>query len=215
MSDMVRNVYKPADVRELDRIAIEEQGIAGYTLMARAAAATLAAGRERFPDAQRWLVLCGSGNNGGDGYVIARLAKEQGLDVTVIAVSPPEKLGGDAATAWQDYVAVNGSIAEWSGAADLQNVDIVVDALLGTGLERELGGIYLELVNALGENTAPVIAVDIPTGLNGVTGHVMGAAVRAELTVTFVGLKQGAFFGGRSELLWRGRLRRFGHSASR
>jgi hydroxyethylthiazole kinase-like uncharacterized protein yjeF len=193
MSVMVSNVYKPADVRELDRIAIEEQGIPGYTLMARAAAATFAASRERFPDAHRWLVLCGSGNNGGDGYVIARLAKEQGFEVTVIAVSPPEKLAGDAATAWQDYVAVNGSIAEWSGAADLQHADIVVDALLGTGLERELGGIYREIVDVLGENTAPVVAVDIPTGLNGVTGHVMGAAVRAELTVTFVGLKQGLF----------------------
>jgi NAD(P)H-hydrate epimerase len=200
MSEMSRRVYRPQDVRELDRIAIEEQGIPGYTLMCRAGQATCQAAIERYPQARRWLVLCGSGNNAGDGYVIARLALAQGIAVQLIALSAPDGLSGDAAQAFQDFLAVGGSAESWV-ASDIDvavaGAEVIIDALLGTGLMRPLEGAYLEAVRAMRsrrESTA-LVAVDITTGLNGLTGEVMGAAARADLTVTFVGLKQGLFLG--------------------
>jgi hydroxyethylthiazole kinase-like uncharacterized protein yjeF len=197
MSEMSQPIYRPADVRELDRIAIEEQGIPGYELMTRAGQATYAAAVKHCPQVRRWLVICGSGNNGGDGYVIARLAAEQGMKVQLIALSPPASLTGDAAIAWDDFAAAGGSVTEWDSHIDLQDVDIVVDAMLGTGLMRPLEGLYLEVVEVLANRppAVSVVAVDIATGLSGLTGEVLGAAVRADLTVSYVGLKQGLFLG--------------------
>ena len=190
---MSARVYAPKQVRELDRIAIEEQGIPGYELMTRAGQACFAAARERFPEARRWLVLCGSGNNGGDGYVIARLALQNSLQVRLLALSDPEELGGDAATAWGDYASAGGEYMPWDAEPDFDGVDLIVDAMLGTGLERDLGGSYLDAVTLVNASGLPVVAVDSPTGLNGTTGTSMGAAIEADLTVTFVGQKQGFF----------------------
>jgi hydroxyethylthiazole kinase-like uncharacterized protein yjeF len=197
MSEMSQQVYRPQDVRELDRIAIEEQGIPGYELMTRAGHATYQAVTERYPDARRWLVFCGSGNNAGDGYVIARLAMENGMQVRLVALSPPARLKGDAATAWEDFAAAGGSVAEWAAPPDLSSVDIVIDAMLGTGLMRPLEGAYLDVAVALANRPASlaVVAVDIASGLSGLTGEVLGGAVRADLTVSYVGLKQGLFLG--------------------
>lgn len=194
---MSRWIYKPEDVRELDRIAIEEQGVPGYELMMRAGLAAFNALQERYPGRSNWVVFCGSGNNGGDGYVIARLALDKGLSVRLIALSNPAKLSGDAATAHHDFAAAGGQVANWSGPDDMQGADVIVDALLGTGLERVLAGAYLEVVETINAysaaNNAVVLAVDIPSGLSGLTGEVMGAAVRAQVTATFVGWKQGLF----------------------
>jgi len=192
MSNIENLAYTPAAVREMDRTAIEQLGIPGYTLMTRAGQAAFEDARGHFPWATRWLVVCGAGNNAGDGYVIARLAHAAGIDVTVAALADPDKLRGDAARARDDFRATGAAIRDFEpalcGAADL-----AVDAMLGTGLDRPLSGAYLDAVNALGAAGVPVVAVDIPTGLSGATGEVMGAAVRADLTPTFVGLKQGLF----------------------
>lgn len=198
MPNIENHAYTPAAVREMDRTAIERLGIPGYTLMTRAGQATFDDACERFPAARRWLVLCGAGNNAGDGYVIARLARSAGLDVTVAAISDPAKLGGDAATARDDYLSSGAGIDEFD-PAQIGATDLVLDAMLGTGLDRVLGGAYLAAVNALGATRLPVIAVDIPTGLNGETGAIMGAAVRADLTATFVGPKQGLYLGSGPE----------------
>ena len=200
MSEMSRWVYQPKDVRELDRIAIEEQGVPGYTLMTRAAQATYRAIVARYPDAQHWLVFCGGGNNAGDGYVIARLALQQGMAVRLVALSDPARLVGDAATAWQDFAAAGGVADAWGKAAAADVVaqaDVIVDAMLGTGLMRPLEGAYQDAVLAMEAraNETALIAVDIPSGLNGLTGEVMGVAARADLTVTYVGLKLGLFLG--------------------
>jgi hydroxyethylthiazole kinase-like uncharacterized protein yjeF len=192
---MSHRVYLPEQVRELDRIAIEEQGTAAYELMCRAGSACFAAMREKFPAAQSWLIMCGSGNNAGDGYVLARLAAQSGIAVQLLAVSDPAGLKGDAATAWQDYQGNGGACTNFTGQPDWSGVDLVVDALLGTGLERPLAGLYLDAVAAINGSGLPVVAMDIATGLNAASGAVMGAAVKAELTVTFVGLKQGLFVG--------------------
>lgn len=193
MSEMSRWVYKPEDVRELDRIAIEEQGIPGYELMQRAGQATCAALVERYPAARRWLVLCGAGNNAGDGYVIARLGRERGVAVELLAMADPAGLQGDAAQAWKDFAAAGGTCVRWQSGGQLPAADVIVDALFGTGLARPLEGAYLDVVSKIAATGRPVVAVDIPSGLSGLTGHVLGAAIRADITVSFVALKQGMF----------------------
>jgi NAD(P)H-hydrate epimerase len=195
VSVVTNSLLTPAQVREMDRRAIEELGIPGYELMCRAGAATLELACERFPKACNWAVLCGAGNNAGDGYVIARLAQAQDLRVRVIAVSDPDSLRGDAARAWADFRAAGGQAEAFSATTDLSDADLIIDALLGTGLDRPLAGAYLTAVEQANAAAAPLVAVDIPTGLCGVTGQVLGAAIQAAATVTFVGLKQGLYLG--------------------
>ena len=190
--DLPAEIYSVASVRNIDRAAIRDTGISGYTLMCRAGQAALDVACQRFPDARRWQVICGSGNNGGDGYVLARLAAQQGTAVSVLALSPPGNLSGDAATAYRDFVALGGAVAEYDGGLDPQ-ADLIVDGLLGSGLERDVEGRYADAVNAVNAHPAPVLALDIPSGLHGDTGRMMGAAVRADVTITFVGLKSGLF----------------------
>jgi NAD(P)H-hydrate epimerase len=197
-------IYSVATVRDVDRAAIDGKGVPGYTLMTRAGDFAVAQAIAAFPDARRWQVVCGAGNNAGDGYVVARLANEKGIDVSVMAIVDPAKLTGDAATAHADYVAAGGEVMAWSGALD-PDATLLIDGLLGSGLDRELDGEFAAAVAAMNALDTPVVALDIPTGLHGDTGSVMGSAVRADLTVTFVGLKQGQFLGRGPEL--RGLLR--------
>lgn len=192
MQTLPANIYSVASVREIDRSAIEDHDIPGYTLMTRAGAASVRAARQRFPDAKRWQVICGAGNNGGDGYVVARLAANDGIVVSVLTLVDPESLKGDAASAWGDFSAEGGVVMPWSGELD-DEADLLVDALLGSGLERDVGGAYADVVAAINDHSADVLALDIPTGINGDSGKVQGSAVNAELTVTFVGLKTGLF----------------------
>ncbi len=192
-------IYSVATVREIDRAAIEDEGIPGYTLMTRAGAAAVRAARERFPDARRWQVVCGAGNNAGDGYVVARLAAQEGIVVSVVALVDPELLTGDAASAYGEYAATGGVTRPWEGALD-DAAELLVDALLGSGLERDVGGEFAKAVTAMNAHTASIMALDIPTGVHGDTGQVMGTAVRADLTVTFVGLKAGLFADEGAEL---------------
>ncbi len=184
-------VYRPAQVRELDRIAIEEQGIPGFELMSRAAQFAFSAARERFPAAGSWQIWCGGGNNAGDGYVIATLALQAGLRAELVALADPAKLRGDAATAYAGFTAAGGEVVN-SPSADTRP-DLIVDALLGTGLERDLEGRYAAAVAQINATGVPVLAVDIPTGISGASGEVMGCAIQAAMTATFVGLKTWLF----------------------
>lgn len=187
-------IYAAADVRRIDRCAIESQGIPGYALMNRAARAALDAARAAYPDARRWQVVCGAGNNGGDGWVLARLAAEQGIDVSVVALVAPESLDGDAARACRDFTATGGAEMRWEGSLD-PRAELLVDAVLGSGLTRDVEGDFAAALAAMNRHAAPVVALDVPSGLSADTGAVHGSAVRAQLTVTFVGLKTGLFLG--------------------
>jgi NAD(P)H-hydrate epimerase len=192
LTSLPAEIYSVESVRNIDSVAINDAGIGGYTLMTRAGAAALDAILLRYPDAKRWQVICGSGNNGGDGYVVARLAAEQGIAVSVVTLSPPDRLTGDAATAYMDFEALGGVVAGYEGALD-EAADLLVDGLLGSGLERNLEGPFAEVVKAINDHGAAVVALDIPSGLHGDSGTVMGSAVQADLTVTFVGLKSGLY----------------------
>jgi NAD(P)H-hydrate epimerase len=194
MPELPFELYRAAQVRELDRIAIEARGIPGYTLMRRAGDAAFDLLRQRWPRARRIAVVCGGGNNGGDGYVVARLAREAGLDVVALALTDPARLGGDAQTAWRDARDADVPTTVFC-AVGLDGADLLVDAILGTGLEREVSGAWRDAIDAMNAHPADVLALDIPSGLHADTGAILGAAIRAAATITFIGLKQGLFTG--------------------
>lgn len=193
----VGKLYTAQQVREQDNCAIHESGIAGYELMKRAGGAVvdhihahyLA---DRYPSARHWLVICGSGNNGGDGYVVATMAAKAGIDVSLCSLVDTEVLKGDAALALDDWKAAGGEVLSWPLKADAE-FDLALDALLGTGIDREVGGNYRSAIEFLNRLDCPIVAIDIPSGLNADTGCVMGCAVRAQSTVTFVGRKRGMY----------------------
>ena len=192
MTTLPNTLYRAAQVRELDRIAIEEYGIPGSTLMEHAGAAAFQALRQHWPEARRVAVVCGLGNNGGDGYVVARLAVEAGLEVTVLQVGDAQHLRGDALQARRRLDATATLALPFEPRA-LGDAEVIVDALLGTGLKGEPRGEWSEAIAAINWADKPVLAVDIPSGLDADTGCMQDAAVRAALTVTFIGLKQGLY----------------------
>lgn len=188
-------LYSAAQVRDLDARLIAA-GTPGFELMQRAAHATWRAIRRRWPEASELTVLAGHGNNAGDGYLVASLAHKTGWQVRVLAVGDPAALKGDAALACAAASGVN--IQPW---ANQPMAGIVVDALLGTGLQGDVRDPYRSAIEAINASGLPVAAVDIPSGLCADTGHSLGVAVRADLTVTFIGLKMGMLTGDAPDLI--------------
>ena len=191
-------LYSAQQSRELDRLAIEgtadEAGIPSYSLMQRAANAVFEFTQHQFPQAHSIIVLTGAGNNGGDGYLYAKRALENNLNVSVYSLIDPEQLKDDAQQAYRDWLEAGGCFAEDLNNA-MRNADLIIDALLGTGLSRELDAEWSDVIEDVNVLDTPVIAIDIPSGLHADTGAVMGAAIRADFTVSFIGLKKGMFTG--------------------
>lgn len=197
-------LFAPAQVAEMDRRAIEEYGVSGLELMRTAGRCAYRELRREWPAARRLHVFCGTGNNGGDGYVIARAALADGLAVTLHQLGDGSRLRGAAASVAEDYLAAGG-VRSAPGAIPPADDCVIVDALFGTGLDRPLTGPWLQAVRAINAAGQPVLSVDIPSGLHGGDGQVLGAAVHADLTVTFIALKAGLFTGAGPAC--RGRLR--------
>ena len=191
-------LYSAAQVRALDAYAVEQLGVSGYTLMKRAGEAALRFLRSRWPRAHRIVIICGGGNNGGDGYVLARFAHAAGLAVTVLAVVAVEELKGDARQAFRDFSASGGQVQPPSQEA-LRGGDLIVDAMLGTGLRSEVRPEVAAVIRGVGAAGRPVLALDVPSGLDSDSGAVLGEAVRADATVAFVGLKAGLYLGAGPE----------------
>lgn len=175
-----------AEMGDADRLAIEG-GVPGLTLMENAGRAVAGEVSRRFPDALAVAVLCGPGNNGGDGFVAARHLRDRGYTVRLGFLGDPARLPKDAA-----------ALARlWTGAVEplqsdlLKNADVVVDALFGAGLARPIEGAFATLIEAVNGSGLPVVAVDVPSGIDGTTGAVRGVAIRAAATVTFFRLKPG------------------------
>lgn len=183
-------LYTAAQVRELDARLIAA-GTPGFELMQRAAHAAWRALRRRWPDAGAVTVLAGRGNNAGDGYLVAALAQRAGWQVRVLAVGDVQALQGDAAQALAEAQACGVSIEPWHAAVALQGV--LVDALLGTGISGAVREPYAGAIATINASGLPVLAIDLPSGLCADTGRVLGQAVRADLSVTFIGLKLGLF----------------------
>ncbi|WP_460107857.1 NAD(P)H-hydrate dehydratase [Pseudomonas sp. S3_H04] len=185
-------LYGAAQVRELDARLIAA-GMPGFELMQRAAHATWRALVRQWPSATELTVLAGHGNNAGDGYLVATMAQRAGWQVRVLAVGDPQRLQSDAALAHAEALNEGVAVQAWQAESELRG--IILDALLGTGLSGEVREPYVSAIKAINTSGLPVTAVDIPSGLSADSGHVLGAAVQADLTVTFIGLKIGLFTG--------------------
>ncbi len=172
-------------MRRVDAAAIAG-GTPGLTLMERAGAAVANQARALAPDGGRILVLCGPGNNGGDGFVAARLLAEAGYRVDLRLLGARESLEGDAADAAGTWTGPVGS-----AQAEFFETNLIIDALFGAGLSRDIDGPAWALVEAVNRTGCPVLAVDVPSGIDGDSGAVRGVAVEATDTVTFVALKPG------------------------
>ena len=175
-----------AQIADADRIAIGS-GVPGITLMENAGRAVADRVTQRHPPGSRIVVVAGPGNNGGDGFVAARLLAARGYHGRVLLVGSRERLRGDAAVAAK----------QWTGAVEapdcgtLRGADCIIDSVFGAGLDRPVTGVPRQIIEAMNAADAPVIAVDLPSGINGNTGAVMGVAVRARETVTFFRRKPG------------------------
>ena len=193
-----RDLHTVERMREIDRAALAALDISGAALMRRAAGAALASLRRHWPYARRICVHCGPGNNGGDGFLLAVLAREAGLHVEVIALTQVSH--GDAAKARAEWEQGGGQIHAWGAVGDfpqaeLPQAELQVDAMYGIGLNREPEPLAAKLIECINASGMPVLALDVPSGLNANTGECPGAAVRAALTVTFIASKRGLHTG--------------------
>ena len=187
-------LVKTSEIQEMDRLTIDEVGIPGAVLMENAARGASRTFLEHFDPVQgsHVVILCGRGNNGGDGYVMARYLLEAGLKVSVIALTEPNKISGDALMNLEIIKRMGLEIMsasdteEWTGLCRyLDECDYIIDGMLGTGLNSSVRGFYRKVIEEVNTSGKPVMSIDMPSGLNADTGQIMGAAINADLTVTF------------------------------
>ncbi|MCK9488695.1 MAG: NAD(P)H-hydrate dehydratase [Xanthomonadales bacterium] len=191
---MDRHLLTAAQVRQLETGLADRHGLTPETLMQRAGQALHDELRRHWPDARRVLVLAGAGNNGGDGYVLARLLRAEACQVTVVALAPAgAEPAASQARAWRE---AGGEIVDWSESGGaLPAADVIVDALFGIGLARPLEGVAAALIQACNQAGAPVLAVDVASGLDADTGAVATVAVHAQRTLCLLARKRGLYTG--------------------
>ncbi|AMO50910.1 Carbohydrate kinase, YjeF related protein [Enterobacter sp. FY-07] len=188
------SIWPAEDLKRAEKEAADSFGITLYELMLRAGEAAFTVARQQYPDTRCWLVLCGHGNNGGDGYVVARLAAAAGIQVTLLALESNKPLPEEAAQARDAWLNAGGVIH----APDIlwpEQVDLIIDGLLGTGLTCAPRDNVAQLIDHVNAHPAPVLALDIPSGLNAQTGAAPGAVIHAHHTLTFIALKPGLLTG--------------------
>jgi len=181
-------------MQELDRKAIETYRIPGVVLMENAGRGAAELICNTFPDIdkKRIAIVAGKGNNGGDGFVIARYLLNQGISVRVYLLTDPKGLRGDGVTNFNIFHRMKGEVISVPSSKDYQKIkrdlekfDILVDGIFGTGLDAEVRGYYREVIDHLNMLQRPIVAIDIPSGLDANTGKPLGTAIRASLTITF------------------------------
>jgi NAD(P)H-hydrate epimerase len=181
-------------MQELDRKAIETYRIPGIVLMENAGRGATEAILNAFPDIRNMnvAIIAGKGNNGGDGFVIARYLLNQGVSVKVFLLADPKAPRGDAETNLHILTRMKGEVISVPSSKDFQKMkkdcekfDLLIDAIFGTGLDAEVRGYYREAINHLNTLQKPIVAIDIPSGLDADTGKPLGTAIRASLTITF------------------------------
>ena len=195
-------LYTAAQIRSIEARAMQPivhqgMGISGYTLMQRAGQAAFEQMLHRWPESRAVSVICGKGNNAGDGYIVARMAYQFGMRVQLIALNNPEQLQGDARTAFEDFVTAGGAVSPADQAIEHR---VIVDALLGTGFRLPLRDAYADMIHRINETASGVLALDLPSGVDPDTGAVSRRqggvlAVQASMTVSFIGRKIGLYTG--------------------
>ena len=187
-------VLSAKEMTGLDQQTIREVGIPGIVLMENAAQGAAAFFLKVVPDLidRRITVVAGSGNNAGDGFALARIFHSKGARVNVVCLRPPLKLTGDALTNFDILEKIGVRVTVWNEAEDFDaqweqagKTDAVIDAILGTGLKTEVKGLYRDIIEKINGLNVPVLAVNVPSGLDSTTGLPLGAAIRATATATF------------------------------
>lgn len=201
-SQLPVNFYSAEQSRQLDAYAINTLGIPAMLLMERAGRACFARLCECWPNAKQITVLAGKGNNAGDGYVIAALAHIANMQVMVLQLGESTQLQGEAAQCFQRAKVLGVPIVEIVSPEELLEYqsllldsDVLIDALLGTGIQGPVRGLYASLITMVNELARPVLAVDVPSGLCPDTGQVLGKSIRADVTLTFISMKLGLMTG--------------------
>ncbi len=188
------SIWHADDLRHAEKEAADSLGITLYELMQRAGEAAFNVTRTAYPESSHWLILCGHGNNGGDGYVVARLAVAAGIHVTLLAQESDKPLPEEASAAREAWLNAGGVIH----ATDIvwpEEIDVIIDGLLGTGLRSAPRDPVATLIARANAHSAPVVALDIPSGLMAQTGTTPGAVIQAAHTVAFIALKPGLLTG--------------------
>ncbi|MDA0150113.1 NAD(P)H-hydrate dehydratase [Vibrio sp. LaRot3] len=190
------DLYTAEQVRNGEKLAADAVNVTMFELMERAGRAAFEVIVNHYPMPTRIVVICGGGNNGGDGYIVAKLAIQSGYQTDVWAIKSSKSLKGDARQAFEDFIAAGGQVSN-PNLARLREPQplLIVDALLGTGFQGELREEFQQIIQAINQSHADVLAVDVPSGLCSDTGAVSSCAVRANHTVTFIGTKQGLVTG--------------------
>lgn len=191
-SHLALKLYTAEQVKNGEVIAAQMAGVSMYSLMQRAGMAVYECFLQLYPGAKNVLVVCGKGNNGGDGYIFASLAKQAQFNVKVFQLGDASSLTGDAFSAYEDWQSVDGKNSSWDDwNTALLEADVIIDAMFGTGLSGDVRKECRRYIEQINQIRCPVIAVDIPSGLCANTGSVLGEAIYANHTVTFIGVKQG------------------------
>lgn len=188
------SIWPAGELKRAEQEAADSLGITLYELMQRAGQAAFTVAREHYPGAQHWLILCGHGNNGGDGYVVARLAAAAGIEVTLLAQESDKPLPEEAHAAREAWLDAGGAIHAPTLAWP-EGVALIIDGLLGTGLTDAPREHIAALIEHANQHPAPVLALDIPSGLLAQTGATPGAVINAAHTLTFIALKPGLLTG--------------------
>lgn len=192
MHTNLHSLYSVQQIREIETRATRKYKITAKTMMQRAGRAALRSLQENWPHAKKIGVMCGKGNNGGDGFVLASLAKRAGYRVTVFYISPPETLTDEAKNAAKVCQKMKVKFEKFA-PEKISGFDVYVDALLGIGIKGAVSDEYKRAIVAINDSQSPILAIDVPSGLDADTGNVCGVAVSADLTITFIGLKRGLF----------------------
>lgn len=193
-------------IQDLDRVAIQEYGVPSIALMENAgrSVAFEVVGALLKMDGIRVVVVCGRGNNAGDGFVVARHLVNAGCDVTIILIGKESHLKNDAAVNFQILRKCGCSIYTTETVDDiisqiLSDADVIVDAIFGVGLNRNIESPYKDFIEAVNSQQGQIVSVDIPSGLNGDTGEIYDVCINADKTVTFSFTKKGFYLGAGPE----------------
>ena len=185
----MRYLLSSEQMKKCDSTEISHYGVPSIVLMERAALSVRDVILQRYPDSSNILVICGSGNNGGDGFAAARLLNMAGRRADVLFVGKHDHMTEETAKEADIFLRHSGTILP--DESGVKGYDLIVDALFGIGLCREVIGRYADLIHAVNRSDTPVLAVDIPSGINADDGHVLGCAIRADITVTMAFEKLG------------------------
>ena len=191
---LAHKIVRSEQVKTIEPKAAQIAGCTMFELMQRAGEAAFNVLKREWPEVQSIIVVAGNGNNAGDGYILAKLAKQQGINVVIICEQPKRELIGDAKQAQLEWLKLGAKTLQFS-EVDFTQFDVLVDALLGTGVTGEVKSAFQDVIQQINQTDIPVLSIDLPSGMQANTGQALPVCIKADVTVTFVATKPGLVSG--------------------